>query len=256
MMRTPLLVRSIAERAGQVFADREVVSVTGQGVERSTYGEVLRRARRLASALRELGIRPGDRVATFGWNSRRHLELYLAVPSMGAVLHTLNVRLFEDDLRYVVSHAEDRVIFLDASLAETMPRFENVEHEVLMPDIDAGREGAIDYEQLLDSGDEEFEFPEIDENAAAAMCYTSGTTGRPKGVVYSHRSTVLHTLLTNQADGPGLRERDVALPVVPMFHANAWGLPYAAAMAGSKLVLPGPKMDPQSLADPDRAPKP
>jgi fatty-acyl-CoA synthase len=248
MMRTPLLVRSIAERAGELFASREVVSVTADGVERSNYGDVLRRARALAGALRELGIRPGDRVATFGWNSVRHLELYLAVPSMGAVLHTLNIRLFEDDLRYVVSHAEDRVIFLDASLAGVMPHFEGVEHEVLMPDADVAREGALQYEELISSGDDGFEFPDLDENAAAAMCYTSGTTGRPKGVVYSHRSTVLHTLMTNQADGPGLRERDVALPIVPMFHANAWGLPYAAAMAGSKLVLPGPRMDPASLA--------
>jgi fatty-acyl-CoA synthase len=249
MMRTPLLVRSIAERAGQLFAAREVVSLTATGVERSTYGDVVRRARALADALRDLGIRPGDRVATFGWNSVRHLELYLAVPSMGAVLHTLNIRLFEDDLRYVVGHAEDRVIFLDASLAEVMPRFEGVEHEVLMPDADATREGALDYEELVSSGDEGFDFPDLDENTAAAMCYTSGTTGRPKGVVYSHRSTVLHTLMTNQADGPGLRERDTALPIVPMFHANAWGLPYAAAMAGSKLVLPGPRMDPASLAN-------
>ncbi|MHB8659170.1 MAG: long-chain fatty acid--CoA ligase [Solirubrobacteraceae bacterium] len=248
MMHTPLLVRSIAERAGQLFANREVVSVTADGVERSNYGEVVERSRRLAGALHELGIRPGDRVATFGWNSRRHLELYLAVPSMGAVLHTLNIRLFEDDLRYVVAHAEDRVIFLDASLASQMPRFDGVEHEVLMPDADATREGALDYERLITSGDPAFEFPEVDENSAAAMCYTSGTTGMPKGVVYSHRSTVLHTLLTNQADGPGLRERDTVLPIVPMFHANAWGLPYAAAMAGSKLVLPGPKMDPASLA--------
>ncbi len=248
MMRTPLLVRSIAERAGQLFATREVVSVTAEGVERSTYGEVVARARRLASALTELGIRPGDRVATFGWNSRRHLELYLAVPSMGAVLHTLNIRLFEDDIRYVVGHAEDRVIFLDASLAEQMPHFDGVEHEILMPDADAEREGALDYEELVASGDQSFSFPEVDENSAAAMCYTSGTTGSPKGVVYSHRSTVLHTLLTNQADGVGLRERDTVLPIVPMFHANAWGLPYAAAMAGSKLVLPGPRMDPASLA--------
>jgi len=249
MMRTPLLIRSIAERAGLLFGDREVVSVTATGVERSTYGEVVARARALAGALRsELGIKPGDRVATFGWNSVRHLELYLAVPSMGAVLHTLNIRLFEEDLRYIVAHAEDRVIFLDASLAGQMPRFEGVEHEVLMPDAEAEREGALDYEELIAHGDRGFEFPDVDENAAAAMCYTSGTTGRPKGVVYSHRSTVLHTLLTNLADGPGLRERDTALPIVPMFHANAWGLPYAAAMAGSKLVLPGPKMDPASLA--------
>jgi fatty-acyl-CoA synthase len=248
MMRTPLLVRGIAERAEQLFAGREIVSATATGVERSTYAEVVGRARRLASALHELGIRPGDRVGTFGWNSVRHLELYLAVPSMGAVLHTLNIRLFDDDLRYIAGHAEDRVIFLDASLADRMPRFDGVEHEILMPDADAGREGAIDYEEFLASGDPGFSFPELDENSAAAMCYTSGTTGLPKGVVYSHRSTVLHSLLTNQADGPGLRERDTVLPIVPMFHANAWGLPYAAAMAGSKLVLPGPRMDPGDLA--------
>jgi len=248
MMRTPLLVRSLAERAGTIFAGREVVSATATGIERSTWGEVLERARRLASALRQLGVQPGDRVATFGWNSRRHLELYLAVPAMGAVLHTLNIRLFEEDLRYIVAHAEDRVVFLDASLAHVMPRFDGVEHEVLMPDSERTREGALDYEELLARGDPRFAFPELDENAAAAMCYTSGTTGRPKGVVYSHRSTVLHTLLANLADNVGLRERDTVMPVVPMFHANAWGLPYAAAMAGSKLVLPGPRTDPASLA--------
>ena len=248
MMRTPLLVRSLAERAGQLFAEREVVSVTADGVERSSYGEVVHRARRLASALHDLGIRPGDRVATFGWNSRRHLELYLAVPSMGAVLHTLNIRLFEEDLRYIVAHGEDRVIFLDASLADRMPSFEGVEHEVLMPDADAAREGALDYETLIASGDGAFQFPDLDENCAAAMCFTSGTTGLPKGVVYSHRSTVLHALLANQADVIGLRERDTVLPIVPMFHANAWGMPYAAVLAGSKLVLPGPRMDPADLA--------
>jgi fatty-acyl-CoA synthase len=248
MMHTPLLVRTIAERAGQQFAHREVVSATADRIERSNYGEVVERAHRLASALHQMGIRPGDRVATFGWNSRRHLELYLAVPSMGAVLHTLNIRLFHDDLHYIVGHAEDRVIFLDASLAELMPRFERVEREVLMPDCEAQREGALDYEELIASGDPGFEFPELDENAAAAMCYTSGTTGLPKGVVYSHRSTVLHSLVANQADAIGLRERDTVLPIVPMFHANAWGLPYAASLAGSKLVLPGPRMEPAALA--------
>jgi fatty-acyl-CoA synthase len=249
MMSTPLLVRAIAQRAEQLFGNREVVSVTAAGLDRSTYGEVVRRARRLAGALREMGIAPGDRVATFAWNSARHLELYLAVPAMGAVLHTLNVRLFEDDLRYIVGHAEDRVVFVDASLAERMPRFEGVEHEVLMPDAEAERPGALEYERLVASGDEEFDFPDLAEDAAAAMCYTSGTTGRPKGVVYSHRSIVLHTLLANQADGPGLRERDCAMPIVPMFHANGWGLPYAAAMAGSKLVLPGSQTDPAALAE-------
>jgi fatty-acyl-CoA synthase len=248
MMRTPLLVRQIAERAELLFADREVVSATVDGLERSNYGRVVERARRLASALRELGVGPGDRVATFGWNSLRHLELYLAVPSMGAVLHTLNIRLFEKDLRYIVGHAEDRVIFLDASLAGVMPRFEGVEHEVLMPDSSDGRDGALDYEELIGRGDPGFVFPDVDEDSAAAMCYTSGTTGRPKGVVYSHRSTVIHTLLTNQADANALRERDSVMPVVPMFHANAWGLPYAAAMAGARLVMPGPRMDPASLA--------
>jgi fatty-acyl-CoA synthase len=249
MMRTPLLVRQIAERAGALFGEREIVSYTADGVERSSYGQVLERARRLAGALTELGIRPGDRVATFGWNSVRHLELYLAVPSMGAVLHTLNIRLFDDDLHYIAGHAEDRVVFLDASLAERMPHFERVEHEILMPDAEGSREGALRYEDLIAAGDPAFAFPDIDENAAAAMCYTSGTTGMPKGVVYSHRSTVLHSLLANQADAIGLRERDVVLPIVPMFHANAWGLPYAATMAGAKLVLPGPRMDPAALAE-------
>src|SRR5947209_8521744 len=249
MMHTPLLVRGIAERAETLFAQRTVASVVADGsIERVTYAEVVERARRLASALTELGIRSGDRVATFGWNSQRHLELYLAVPAMGAVLHTLNIRLFDDDLHYIAGHAEDRMVFLDASLADRMPVFAGVEHEVLMPDADATRDGALDYEALIESGAPDFRFPDLDEHAAAAMCYTSGTTGRPKGVVYSHRSTVLHSLLTNQADGPGLRERDTVMPIVPMFHANAWGLPYAAALAGSKLVFPGPRMDPADLA--------
>src|SRR5918911_417424 len=149
MMDRPLLIRDIAERVERLFPDREIVSRTHTGVERSTYGEVVARARRLASSLERLGVKRGDRVATFGWNSRRHLELYLAVPSMGAVLHTLNIRLFEDDLRYIVGHAQDRVIFLDASLAELMPRFDGVEREVVMPDADGGREGALGYEELI-----------------------------------------------------------------------------------------------------------
>jgi acyl-CoA synthetase (AMP-forming)/AMP-acid ligase II len=248
MMDGPLLVRGIAERAEQLFGPREIVSRTQNDVERSSYAEVVGRARRIASSLQRLGVRPGDRVATFGWNSQRHLELYLAIPAMGAVLHTLNIRLFEEDLHYIVGHAEDRVIFLDASLAATMPRFEGVEHEILMPDAPGGRDGALDYEELVADGDPGFAFPEVDERQAATMCYTSGTTGRPKGVVYSHRSTVLHALIANQADGIGLREVDTAMPVVPMFHANAWGIPYAAAMAGSRQVLPGPRMAPADLA--------
>src|SRR5947209_10601635 len=196
MMHTPLLVRGIAERAETLFATRTGASVAADGsVERVTYAEVGGRARRLASALTELGIRSGDRVATFGWNSQRHLEVDLAVPAMGAVLHTLNIRLFDDDLHYVVSHAGDRLVFLDASLADRMPHFDGVEREVLMPDAPAERPGALPYEDLISGGDPGFAFPDLDENAAAAMCYTSGTTGRPKGVVYSHRSTVLHSLV-------------------------------------------------------------
>ena len=178
----PLLVRHIAERAEVVHADRALASRTQAGIERSTYAEVVGRARRLASALEGLGIEPGDRVATFGWNSIRHLELYLAVPCLGAVLHTLNIRLGEDDLRYIVGHAEDRVVFLDASLAEVMPRFDGVEHEVLMPDGEGAREGALDYEELVAGGDPEFAFPDLDERAAAygmpqALAWNIGTTG-------------------------------------------------------------------------------
>jgi fatty-acyl-CoA synthase len=248
MMDVSLGVRHIAERAETVFGDREIVSLTQDGVERSTYAQVVERARRLASALRELGVGPGDRVASFGWNSLRHLELYLAVPSMGAVLHTINIRLFEKDLHYIVGHAEDRVIFLDASLAGVMPSFEGVEHEVLMPDGPGERNGALSYEELVAGGDPGFAFPDLDERTAAAMSYTSGTTGRPKGVVYSHRSTVLHSLCVNQPDAVGLSERDSIMPVVPMFHANAWGLPYAAALAGARQVFPGPKMTPADIA--------
>jgi len=248
MQDYPLLVRHIAERAETVFPDREVVSRTKDAVERSTYAQLVERARRIASSLERLGVKRGDRVATFGWNSARHLELYLAVPSMGAVLHTLNIRLFEEDLRYVVGHAEDKVIFLDASLAGVMPKFEAVEHEVLMPDSDGDRDGSLDYEQLVSDGDPGFEFPDLDEGTAAAMCYTSGTTGRPKGVVYSHRSTVLHSMGAGHADAMGIRQRDRVMPVVPMFHANAWGIPYTATMSGAALIFPGPRMTPEDIA--------
>src|SRR5919201_2161866 len=234
MMDYPLLVRHVAERAETVFPDRELVSRTKDGIERTTYGRVAERVRRLASSLERIGVKPGDRVATFGWNSVRHLELYLAVPSMGAVLHTLNIRLFEEDLRYIVGHAEDKVIFLDASLAQVMPRFDGAPREVLMPDADGEREGALDYEELIADGDPNYTFPDLDERSAAAMCYTSGTTGRPKGVVYSHRSTLLHSLAAGQPDAMDIRQADSITPVVPMFHANAWGIPYTATLAGAR----------------------
>jgi fatty-acyl-CoA synthase len=225
------------------------VTLTDDGTTRASYAEVGERVDRLCRGLRELGVGDGDRVATFAWNSQHHLEAYLAAPCMGAVLHTLNIRLHADDVRYVAGHAEDRVAFLDASLAEVMPALDRVEHEVLMPDGPGERAGALDYEELVADGDPDFAFPDLDENAAAAMCYTSGTTGRPKGVVYSHRSTVLHSLGVLTADAVGVRERDSVMPVVPMFHANAWGLPYAAALAGARQVFPGPRMSPAELAE-------
>ncbi len=249
MMDRPLLIKQIAERAETVFPDRELVARTQDSIERSTYGRVVERARRLASALTELGVEPGDRVATFGWNSIRHLELYLAVPGMGAILHTVNVRLFEDDLRYIVEHAGDRITFLDASLAGAIPSFDGVEREVLMPDGPGEREGGLDYEELVASGDPSFEFPELDERLAAALCYTSGTTGRPKGVLYSHRSTVLHALAAGLPDSMGISGSDSVMPVVPMFHVLAWGIPYVAALAGARQVMPGPDLSPRGLAD-------
>jgi fatty-acyl-CoA synthase len=249
MMDRPLLVKQLAERAEAIFGDRDVAARTQEGIERSSYAQIVERARRLASALTELGVEPGDRVATFAWNSMRHLELYLAVPSMGAVLHTLNVRLFEEDLRYITTHADDRLIFVDASLANAMPEFEAAEREVVMPDGPGGRDGALDYEELIAGGDPGFEFPDMPESTAAAMCYTSGTTGRPKGVLYSHRSIVLHTLGAGLPDSMGIREADSAMPVVPMFHAMAWGIPYVATMVGARQVLPGPDLSPRGLAD-------
>jgi fatty-acyl-CoA synthase len=249
MMDRPLLVKQLAERAEAIFGDREVIARAQEGIERSSYGRIVQRARRLAGALAKLGVRPGDRIASFAWNSLRHLELYLAVPSMGAVLHTLNVRLFEDDLAYITSHADDRIVFVDASLAPAMPRFEATELEVVMPDGPGERDGALDYEELIAGGDPGFEFPDFAEGTAAAMCYTSGTTGRPKGVLYSHRSIVLHTLGAALPDSMGVREADSVMPVVPMFHAMAWGIPYVATMVGARQVLPGPDLSPRGLAD-------
>jgi acyl-CoA synthetase (AMP-forming)/AMP-acid ligase II len=241
MQDRPLLLRGIVERAESLFGSREVVARTATGIERTTWGELVQRARRLASALQAAGIRPGDRVATFAWNCARHLELYLAVPAMGAVLHTLNIRLSRDDLRFIVEHAGDKAIFIDASLADALPSVAGVQLEVVMSGDAGVREGALDYQQLLASGDPGFCFPELPERAAAAMCYTSGTTGRPKGVVYSHRSTVLHSAVAAQVDVLAIGERESIMPVVPMFHAHAWGIPYVAAMCGARLVLPGPR---------------
>ncbi len=258
MMDWPLLVPSILHRAARIYPEKAIVSRWADGtIHRMNYGELEVRVHRLMNALRSLGIRPGDRVATLAWNSHRHLELYFAVPSMGAVLHTINFRLAREQLKYIINHAEDRVLFVDRSVAplaaamrEDIP---GVEQFIVMDDRCAGPSAlpapAIDYEDLLAGASERAEFPRLEENMAAGMCYTSATTGEPKGVVYSHRSTYLHAMAGCLADAGALNEREIALPAVPMFHVNAWGMPYSCAMTGAAQVFPGSGLIGQPLAE-------
>ncbi|MGE5333442.1 MAG: long-chain fatty acid--CoA ligase [Nitrososphaerota archaeon] len=256
MMDYPLTLQYAADRAKSYFANREIVTLTADGAERTTYGKVYDRSRQLASALDKLGIRQGDRVGTLAWNTARHFELYVAVPCMGAVLHTLNMRLPLDQLSFIINDAADRMIFVDADLLPVLEKLAgnmpSVEYIVVMngqasPTAE-NLPKMLDYEELLATGSPDFQWPTLDERAPAAMCYTSGTTGNPKGVVYSHRSSLLHALAVTQADTIALSERDVAMPLVPMFHVNAWGLPHAGLLVGSKLVLPGRFMIPDRLA--------
>ncbi|BBG00992.1 MULTISPECIES: long-chain fatty acid--CoA ligase [Pseudonocardia] len=257
MQDRPLTLPHVFHRAEQYFGHKELITATPAGTtETTTIADWAVRVRRLAAVLDTLGISPDGRVGTFCWNTTRHLELYLAVPCTGRVLHTLNLRLFPDQLVYVANHAGDEVVFVERSLLglfwQHIDRLETVRHVVVIDD-GAGPEipddpRVSDYEELLAAAEPVTgRFVVEDENTAAAMCYTSGTTGNPKGVVYSHRSTLLHSLATLFADGLGLCERDVVLPVVPMFHANAWGLPYGCLLAGSSLVLPGPGMTPDAI---------
>ena len=257
MQDFPLTLPHLFERAERLFADKEVVTVTGTGRERTTYGAWAERARRLGGALDGLGVGAESRVATFAWNTARHLELYFAAPCSGRVLHTLNIRLFPDQLVYIANHAEDEVIFVDRSLASLLfplvGRFTTVKHLVVMddgtgvlPPIEAGV-AVHDYEALLAAA-EPVGYRVEDESRAASMCYTSGTTGNPKGVVYSHRSMVLHTLGVMAAGTLAIDEPDRVLPIVPMFHANAWGLAHAAVAAGASLILPGPDLSPAAVA--------
>jgi len=248
----PLSLNAIIERAERFKGGQRVVSRRPDGsIHRTTFGESAVRARRLAGALRELGVREGDRVATLLWNQPEHLELYFAVPAMGAVLHTVNPRLHPDELAFIAGDAEDRVLVVDETLLEVLDSFRSA-HEfdeiIVVSHSGAVGEGLIEYESLVTRG-EPIAWPQGDERRAAAMCYTSGTTGRPKGVLYSHRALTLHSLVTALPDTLGVCSRDTILPVVPMFHVNAWGLPYAAAFAGAALVLPGPKLDPVSVLD-------
>ncbi|HJR35659.1 MAG TPA: long-chain fatty acid--CoA ligase [Gemmatimonadales bacterium] len=256
MMDWQLTLTHVLERARRVFHEQRISSRHAAGVHRYRFADMTRRADRLAGALAGLGVARGDRIGTLGWNSHRHLEAYYAVPCMGAVLHTLNLRLHPDQLAYVINHARDRVLLVDASLLPLLEkvrdRIPTVEQVVVMSDGPLGAglpPGAHDYEALLAAASGHFLWPELDEQDAAALCYTSGTTGHPKGVLYSHRSLVLHTLGFSIADAFAIRERDVVLTIVPMFHANAWGLPFAAGMLGCSLVLPGPHLVPKDLVD-------
>jgi fatty-acyl-CoA synthase len=250
----PLSLHHIRRRMRSAHPGAEVVTLTDQGTVRASYGEISERVDRLARVLGKLGVQQGDRVGTFAWNNQRHFELYMAVPCVGAVLHTLNVRLFAEQLTYIVNHAEDEVIFVDDSLVSVLeklaPTFDCVRHYVVMGDGDTGSlPNALRYEELLaDAGEGAYDYPALDERQVASLCYTSGTTGNPKGVLYSHRSICLHATASLFADNLALSRRDRALVIVPMFHVNAWGIPYAAALAGAELLMPDRFLQAEPLA--------
>lgn len=254
MMNTPLTMPLLMDRGPQFAPDVEIVSKMRDRVHRYTYADLGRRVRQLANALTKLGVKQGDRVATLAWNGYRHLEIYYAVPCMGAVLHTLNLRLATVDLEYIVNHAEDSIIFVDEDLLPLLEKLAgklpSVKHVVVMSntgDFKTSFAPAHDYEQLIAAEVPEFAWPEIDENAPMGLCYTSGTTGKPKGVMYTHRSNYIHTITGGLPDMLNLSRADTVMAVVPMFHANAWGLPYICTMLGVKQVFPGATMDGASV---------
>ena len=259
MMQQPLLISSLLTHAERHHGEQQVVSRRTEGdIHRCTYRDLAARTRRLANAIEALGIEPGQRVATLAWNGYRHMELYYAVSGTGAVLHTMNPRLHPDHVVYIADHAEDQVLFFDITflpLVEAIaPRVKTLKIFVAMTDrahmpADTKIADLLCYEDLLDAASDRYDWPIFDENTASSLCYTSGTTGNPKGVLYSHRSTVLHTYAIALPDSLGLSARDTVLPVVPMFHVNAWGLPYGVCMVGAKMVFPGPALDGKSLHD-------
>ena len=251
MMNRPLLISSIAEHAAKFHGDREIVSVTADNPRhRCTIREAVGRSRQLANALDKLGLSHGDRIATIAWNDYRHLELYYGISGAGYVCHTINPRLFPEQLIFIINHAEDRWIFTDVMfvplLEKLLPQIENVEGFVVMTDEahmpETSLPNVVCYETLIGAESPDYVWPELDERSASALCYTSGTTGDPKGVLYDHRSTVLHAYVAPAPDVMNLSSTDCVLPVVPLFHVNAWGVPYSCLMVGAKIVFPGPKM--------------
>ncbi len=257
MMQQPLMISSLLVHAERHHGEQQIVSRRVEGdIHRQTYRELAQRSRRMANAIAALGVQPGARVATLAWNGHRHLELYYAVSGSAAVLHTLNPRLHPDQVVYIADHAEDQVLFFDLTFLPIIEavagRLKTVRHLVAMTDrahmpASVKLPDLLCYEDLLEAQNDQYQWPSFDENTASSLCYTSGTTGNPKGVLYSHRSTVLHTYAAALPDALNLSARDVVLPVVPMFHVNAWGLPYAACMTGARLVFPGPGLDGKSL---------
>ena len=256
MQDRPLLISSLIEHANAFHPGAEIVSRTVEGpIHRCTYGDIHRRSKQVAKALIALGVAPGDRVATLAWNGYRHLELYYGVSGMGAVLHTINPRLFPEQITYIANHAEDKYLFFDLTFAPLIeklgPLMKSVKGFVAMTDRAhmpaLGVPNLLCYEELIGAQDSDYEWPVFDEYTASSLCYTSGTTGNPKGVLFSHRSTVLHSFGACVADSLGISAAETLLLVVPMFHVNAWGMPYAGAMSGAKLVMPGPGLDGKSV---------
>ena len=252
MMQSQLTINSLIEHAARFHGDREIVSRTVEGpIHRYTYADAFGRVHQMANVLGDLGVNQGDRIATLAWNGYRHLELYFAVSGMGAVCHTINPRLFPDQITYIIKHAADKLVFTDLSFVPVLEgiadSLADVKSIVIMTDKDHMPETSLPnvlcYEDMISDAPETFDWPEFDENTASSLCYSSGTTGNPKGVLYSHRSTVLHSFAITAPDAMAISEADAILPVVPMFHVNAWGIPYAAAMTGAKLVLPGAGLD-------------
>ncbi|WP_299983138.1 long-chain-fatty-acid--CoA ligase [uncultured Ruegeria sp.] len=258
MMTQPLLISSLIDHAERYHGQTEIISVETDGtVTETNWAGIAQNARWMASALSKLGLQPQDRIGTLAWNNRRHLEIYYAVSGAGFVCHTINPRLFPEQLTYIINHAQDRVLFFDTTflplVAALYGHLTEVQHYVLMGarDEEAASQvpGVVFYDELIETGDDDYTWPDFDENTASSLCYTSGTTGNPKGVLYSHRSTVLHSFASNTKDVIGFSAMDVVMPVVPMFHVNAWGSPYASAMSGSRMVMPGPGLHGEALVD-------